>query len=85
MEEEISMAGAGQASPDPSRALPDPKICRTRSIGSIEAFADCLVSDPANCPYALGFDFGYFCSRPNWKDFAEPESNAAVAPRDGKG
>ena len=59
---------------DSSLPAPGPKACRTKPIGSIADFADCLVSRSkdcryADCPHILGYGYGHFCTHPNWKEF----------------
>jgi hypothetical protein len=56
---------------NPVRVLPDPAICRVRSIGSIAGFAHCLVRRPAECPHVLYFGEGNICRHPDWKQFLE--------------
>ena len=41
------------------RVLPNPDICRTKPIGSINSFATCLVDEPSICPHVLNYGNGY--------------------------
>ena len=53
-----------------SPVLPDPNICRTEPLGKVNIFANCLVDNPVNCPYALtNFGDGYLCKHSEWKRF----------------
>lgn len=68
---------SGQAGSDRSPVLPDPAICHTKLIGSLQSFADCLVESigeclvekPDSCPYLVYFGRGQFCTYLHWKDF----------------
>ncbi len=43
--------------------LPDLDTCQARSTG-LTSIADCLVSSPEQCKYALSFGYGFFCRHP---------------------
>jgi len=55
----------------PLRILPDPEICCTKPIGSIESFATCLVDCPIACRYVMGYGKGYLCRHPKWREFVK--------------
>jgi len=59
------------------------RFCRTRPIGEIEQFGDCLASRPKGCPYAIGFGYGTLCSHRRWRDFIS--CGHAIANRFGLG
>jgi len=71
------MVGAegGQAIPDLSRVLPDPRICRTRRIGLNLSIADCLVDRPNTCPHVIFSGLAQYCTYPNWQDFLRESGN----------
>jgi len=53
--------------------LPDFRICHTKPLGKINIFANCLVDNPVNCPYAMtNFGDGYICKHMEWKSFVKP-------------
>ena len=56
----------------PVRVLPDRTLCRVRPIGTISAFANCLVERPKECPYVLYFGEGNVCRYPQWREFIAP-------------
>ncbi len=46
-----------------SRPLPDIKDCCVADIG-IDGFAECQMSGPNLCPYALPFGYCFLCQHP---------------------
>lgn len=53
------------ASPDrPKLHPPLLENCRARSLWSINEFAECLVSSPGECEYALRHGDHYYCHHP---------------------
>ena len=67
MPEDISEANH-QAGPGLPLVLPNQRICRTRPIGSIKAFATCLVNEPCTCAYATSSGEGYFMHTPTMEN-----------------
>ena len=63
---------SSEAHPDPDRVLPDRTVCHVRPIGTISAFANCLVDRPKECPYVLYFGEGNVCRHPKWREFIIP-------------
>jgi len=55
-----------QLSDNSSRILPDINVCRAKDNG-ITKFADCLVVQPSQCPYALSIRDSFYCYHPNRK------------------
>ncbi len=51
------------------RRLPDPEICRTRYLGDILKFSECLVKEPDSCEFAVRFGSTDFCRHPNRRSF----------------
>jgi hypothetical protein len=59
--------------------LPDPLLCRTCPIGTIEEFAECLVHHPAYCPHVLDAGSAYYCGHPHWRRFIQSPSHPSAA------
>jgi hypothetical protein len=57
---------------DASRQLPDPQICRTKSIGT-ECMMECLVESPYACPFVTLFGNGFYCHHPDREKFEKPD------------
>ena len=54
---------------DAWKCPPQHERCRTRAIGQIRTFADCLTEDRPACSYAVAFAHGVLCFHPHWRDF----------------
>ena len=66
------VSASSEMHPPPERVLPDRTLCLVRPIGTISAFANCLVERPKECPYVLYFGEGNVCRYPQWRDFIAP-------------
>jgi hypothetical protein len=53
------------------RTLPDPEICRTKTMES-DYMMECLVERPVTCADVIRFGGGYFCRHPDRKKFEKP-------------
>ena len=59
--------------------LPHWTICRARDI-NLAGFAECCVSQPWGCRYAIGFGNGYFCKHPRREEIIAKTLNEAGQP-----
>lgn len=59
---EIPLLPDSQSNPLRGRILPDPEICRAKTITG--DLAECLVTPPVYCPYAIPFGGACFCKHP---------------------
>ena len=50
-----------------SPKLPDPAICKTRSVAN--NVWECLLADPAICTFLSRFGDGYYCNHPDCWSF----------------
>ena len=53
------------------RRLPDPEICRIRSLAQFPDLSKCLVEDPDGCEFAVRFGSGdaVLCGHPDRRSF----------------
>jgi hypothetical protein len=56
----------------PLSKLPDPEICKTRSIAN--NVWECLVAHPALCRFLSRFGNGYYCNHHDRRNFESKES-----------
>jgi hypothetical protein len=57
------------SSPSDQQRLPDPEVCRTRYLGALFGFSDCLAELPGRCAYSLKFHDGFLCRHPERRKF----------------
>jgi hypothetical protein len=53
--------------------------CKTRAIGDIPLFAECLAENPVGCIHALNFGNSFLCYHSKRRDF-ERSTDAATRP-----
>jgi hypothetical protein len=62
------------------RRLPDPEVCRTRYLGALFGFSDCLAESPGRCVYSLKFNDGFLCRHPDRRKFELSEQRTSQRP-----
>ena len=65
------------SSPSDQQRLPDPEVCRTRYLGDLFGFSDCLAGLPGHCAYSLKFNDGFLCRHPDLRKFELSEQPAS--------
>ena len=53
-----------------SPELPDMNICRAED-SHLRGYADCLVTHPFRCQYAVSFGGGFFCCHPHREEIIQ--------------
>jgi hypothetical protein len=65
------------SSPSDQRRLPAPEVCRTRYLGALFGFSDCLSESPNACIYSLKFHDGFLCRHPDRRKFELSEQHTS--------
>jgi hypothetical protein len=65
------------SSPSDQQRLPDQEVCRTRYLGALFGFSDCLAGAPEKCAYSLKFHDGFLCRHPERRKFELSEQRTS--------
>ena len=60
-------------------SLRRPKDCRVSDLG-LTGFAECRISGPNPCPYAVPFGYGFLCKHPELKTIIANSREGQLAP-----